>query len=253
MKIKSDGFNLDAVLELPDGFDEGSGEKLPILIIIHGFTGNKEEPHLLSVRDAGLRARYAVLRVDMYGHGKSDGRFIDHTLYKWLTNVFSIIDYVEGLDYVSKIYLAGHSQGGCTVMLAAAMLADKLAGILPLSPAWHIPEHARMGRILDIDFDLENIPRELPMWDDFVLGENYLRVAQTLHVEEAIEKYHGPVLIVHGEEDASVPVSRGIDAAQRYDDAKLVIVPEDTHCFDLHADKLGEAVYEWLSVPERER
>ena len=48
------------------------------------------------------------------------------------------------------------------------------------------------------------------------LNGNYVRVAQTLHVEESIRRYHGPVLLIHGDADDEVPVQCSIDAAKEY-------------------------------------
>ena len=244
MKILDDGIELDAIQTMPEGYREG--EKYPLLIIIHGFTGNKEESHLQAVGDAARKAGFATLAVDMYGHGKSSGTFFNHTLYKWITNTITIVDYARTLDFVSDIWLCGHSQGGCTVMLTAPMLHDRIRGILPLSPAWQIPEDARRGVILDVPFDPVHIPEEIDLWDGYVLGSNYIRVAMTLDVETAIDRYNGPVYIVHGEADASVPVKRAYLAHERYKNAELTVIPGDTHCFDNHADQLHDAIYHWL-------
>ena len=94
MYILDDGIRLNAKLEMPVPA-EG---KHPLVIIIHGFTGHMEERHLVTVSRALNRAGFATLRVDMYGHGGSDGRFHDHTLYKWLTNALTVIDYARSLD-----------------------------------------------------------------------------------------------------------------------------------------------------------
>ena len=40
-----------------------------------------------AMNDAGV----CVLRAEMYGHGKSGGRFHDHTLYKWITNFLKML------------------------------------------------------------------------------------------------------------------------------------------------------------------
>ncbi len=239
MFIIEDGRRLHAELELPAGLQG----KCPLVIVIHGFTGHMEERHILAVSEAIRAAGCAALRVDMYGHGHSDGEFSRHTLYKWLTNVLTVTEYARTLDFVSDIYLCGHSQGGLTVMLAGAMLCEHIAGLIPLSPAWMIPAQARAGRFLGERFDPAHIPDVLAPWG---LEGNYLRVAQTLHVEQAIDRYQGPVLIVHGTRDETVPVQYAIRAADRYQNAQLVLLPGDSHCYDRHLDQAAEAVRAWM-------
>ena len=168
MFIVDDGIRLNAALDLP----EDGREKHPLVIVIHGFTGHMEERHITAVSTAMNELGFATLRVEMYGHGHSDGTFERHTLYKWLTNALTAIDYARGLDFVTDIYLCGHSQGGMTVMLAAAMKRDVIRGILPLSPAWMIPEYARRGELLGVTFDPDRVPETLEAWDGRRLNGN---------------------------------------------------------------------------------
>ena len=247
MYITDDGIRLNAKLDIPDG----CGEKCPLVIVIHGFTGHMEERHITAVSKTLNEIGFATLRVDMYGHGNSDGKFENHTLFKWLTNALTVIDYARSLDFVSDLYLCGHSQGGMTVMLAGAMKHDVIKGLIPLSPAWMIPEAARKGTLLGQDFDPDHIPDVLPAWGDRGLGGNYVRVAQTIHVEEAVARYTGPVLLVHGDRDEAVPPRCSEDAAKGYADARLVIIPGDDHCYTRHTDAVTKAIQEWIrSVPE---
>ncbi|MBR5110330.1 MAG: alpha/beta fold hydrolase [Clostridia bacterium] len=242
MYIMDDGIRLNAKLDMPVPA-EG---RHPLVIIIHGFTGHMEERHIVAVAKTLNEIGFATLRVDMYGHGNSDGKFENHTLYKWLTNAITVIDYARALDFVTDLYLCGHSQGGMTVMLAGAMKHDAVKGIIPLSPAWMIPEAARNGTLLGQAFDPSQIPEMLPAWGDRGLNGNYVRVAQTIHVEEAIDRYDGPVLIVHGDQDDAVPVEYGIQAAKRYKNCRLVLIPGDTHCYDRHLDQVLDAVRDWM-------
>ena len=243
MYITDDGIRLNATLDMPVHM-EG---KCPLVIVIHGFTGNSEEPHIVAVSKMFNELGLATLRVDMYGHGKSDGQFRDHTLFKWMTNAMTVVDYARKLDFVTDIYLCGHSQGGLTVMLTAALERERIKGLIPMSPATSIPEGARRGCILGIPFDTESIP------DDFylerkgmTLGGNYARVARTINVEDAIDQYKGPVLLVHGDADETVPVQCSIDAAKRYANADLNIIHGDTHCYDNHLDQVTAAIREWM-------
>lgn len=242
MYITDDGIRLNIKLDMPTI----QRDRCPLAIVIHGFTGHMEERHIIAVAKTLNETGCATLRVDMYGHGSSDGEFRNHTLYKWLTNALTVIDYARSLDFVTDLYLCGHSQGGMTVMLAGAMKHDVIKGIIPLSPAWMIPEAARNGTLLGQDFDPDNIPDVLPAWGDRGLSGNYIRVAQTIHVEDAIDRYTGPVLIVHGDQDEAVPVRYGIQAADRYRNCKLVLIPGDTHCYDYHLEQVLAAVRDWM-------
>ena len=250
MEIMDDGIRLNAQLDMP----KKMGTKCPIVVIIHGFTGHMEEKHLTAVSAMMNEIGFATLRVDMYGHGKSGGSFHDHTLYKWLTNALTVIDYARGLPFVSDVYLCGHSQGGLTVILAGAMKREIIKGVIPLAPACMIPALARSGGLLGAAFDPDHIPEELNVWNGWILGGNYVRVAQTIRVEDAIDRYEGPVLIVQGDRDDPGLKQSAIDAAKRYKHCDLVMIPGDTHCFDYHLDQMTDAVKQWLlNAATRER
>ena len=234
--ISSDGTKQHAKLERPEGV-----ERCPLCILIHGFTGYMEEPHILTVKQTLNEVGIAVLRVEMYGHGKSDGRFAEHTLYKWVTNALSVVQYAKSLDFVTDLYISGHSQGGLLTMLIGGMCADDFKAILPLSPAWMIPEGARKGSILGMEFDPAHIPDKL-VSDQLELSGDYVRVAQTIHVEDEIARYTGPVLIIHGDADEAVPFSHGEKAVKLYQNAKLIAIPGSDHCYTGHLEELADAV-----------
>ena len=136
-------------------------------------------------------------------------------------------------------------EGGMT-LLAGAMKRDVIRGLLVLSPAWMIPEAARKGTLLGEHFDPDHVPDELPAWGGRTLRGNYVRVAQTIRVEDAIDRYTGPVLIVHGDQDGAVPVEYGIRAAERYQNAALALSPGDGHCYEYHLDQAVDAVISWM-------
>ncbi len=248
MIIMDDGIALDCVLTRPEG-----AARCPAVLLLHGFTGHKDEPHLLAMERVFLEAGVAVLRADLYGHGRSGGQFRDHHLYKWLSNTMTLLDDLRHRDFVTEIYLCGHSQGGLTAMLAAAMERDRISGLIALSPAAMIPEGARRGELLGQHFDPERIPECLPAWGERTLGGNYIRVAQTIRVEDAVDRYRGPVLLVHGACDGAVPVQVSIDAAERYHNAELKIIPEDGHCYENHLELAAAAVREWMTKRLREK
>ena len=242
--IDSEGIRLHAKLDRPEGAEKG-----PLCILFHGFTGHMEEDHIIAAQKAMNEVGVSVLRVELYGHGKSDGAFRDHTLYKWVQNAISVVKYAKDLDFVTDLYLCGHSQGGLLTMLVGGMFPEVFKAIIPLSPAWMIPEVARAGSILGVGFDKKSIPESIasaPEWG-WELSGDYIRVAQTIHVEYEIERYDGPVLIIHGDEDEAVPYSYGVKAAKLYKNAKLVTIQGDDHCYTRHLDQVVDALKDFFS------
>ena len=240
--IPDDGIRLHLKLDRPEGT-----ARTPLMILIHGLTGHMEGRHILAMRDTCLAHGFSVLRADLYGHGLSGGEFRNHTIFKWLTNVMTVTDYAKTLDFADGLYLMGHSQGGYTTMLAAAMRPDAYRAIIPLSPAISLEKGAKTGHMVGVCFDPCAVPDELPRPVTRPLSGNYVRAAQMMDVDAAIRRYHGPVLIVHGGADQTVPVEFAVDAAEKYGaQCRLVIVPEDLHCFDRHLDEACAAVGAFL-------
>ena len=252
--IMHDGLKLHAKLEFPeaDPNTDTNAERFPLLILEHGFTGHMEERHILAVARAALRAGYACLRIELYGHGSSDGSFRDHTVPKWVSEMLTVIDHAAALPFADGIYLAGHSQGGLTAILAAAHKRDVIRGLIPLSPALMIRDHARKGISFGLSFDPEHVPEELAIPGGRILDGNYFRTAMFLPVREALEAYKGPVLIIHADTDETVPVSCALKAAGIFENAELVIIEGDTHCYDRRLEDVTEAVEEFLRRMRKE-
>ncbi|MBQ8161679.1 MAG: alpha/beta fold hydrolase [Clostridia bacterium] len=244
LEFTDDGIRLDAVLEMPEDFT-GS---CPLVIVLHGFTGHKEERHILGVSEAIRDCGCATLRADLYGHGLSGGTFQDHTLFRWIQNIFLLVDRAREMPFVSSIWLCGHSQGGLSVLLAGALKCDQIMGIIALSPACMIPEGARSGNLLGIHFDPEHVPDTLPAWGDRTLGGNYVRVAQSIRTEDVLPNITVPVLVVHGDADDAVPAEVGAESAALCPRGEFVSIPGDTHCYDHHLPSVQAAVRDWLKA-----
>ena len=165
--IEDKGIPLHIKLDVPE--ENGT---FPLLLLFHGFTGHMEEPHLLAVKDAALRAGYAVLRADLYGHGKSGGEFRDHTILNWMENAECITAYAEQLPVNGKPVLCGHSQGGLLALMLAGKHPDAYRALLLLSPGISIPEDMKGGILLGERFDPEHIPDVITTGEDLELSGN---------------------------------------------------------------------------------
>lgn len=240
--IDCDGINVHARLDLP----KKQAEKMHVLIIIPGLTGHIEERHILAVKDTALGCGYAVLRAELYGHGKSDGAFREHTVLLWMNEAMRVIDYALSLPFCKDVIISGHSQGGLATVLAAGLMFDKVKAAMPMSPALNIWDGARKGELFGFTFDPEHIPAEAPAGTG--VNGNYLRAAAMLPVEEAVARFKKPVLVIHGTADAAVPYPWGEWLNERYEDAKLVTIEGDDHCYNFHLEKVLKAVKEFLAA-----
>ena len=110
------GLTLRGVLEKPvDG-------PAPLVIMCHGFGGRMDAfpgGYFQLWSDALTAAGLATLRFDFNGHGDSEGRFRDMTVYNEIEDAAAVLQYAMTLPDVTEIYLLGHSQGG----VVAGMLA----------------------------------------------------------------------------------------------------------------------------------
>ena len=232
--LTDDGIRLHAKLDRPEGL-----EKMPLCIIVHGLTGYMEEEHIVAISAAMNDLGIATLRVELYGHGQSEGAFEDHDLAKWLHNPDTVTDYAKSLDFVTDLYLCGHSQGGLAVVIQAGRRPEEYKAILPLAPALMIPRLAKQ-------FPEDEIP-DCFYFHEQRIAQGYILANRALDVDAAIRNYHGPVLLVQGMADTTIVPQDTVDAAKVYENATLVTIDGDTHCFDYHLDKVVEAVKEFMA------
>lgn len=238
--VTDDGVPLVGVLERP------SAEPGPLVLVLHGFTSAKDRTHTVAACEAMREAGFSTLRFDLYGHGESGGEFRKHTLHKWISNTLAVMDWAEGQDFVTEVWLSGHSQGGLTAALAAGKAPERVKGLILRAPAFMIPRCAREGAMLGVSFDPARPPAQLPTIKGLFLDRDYILSAQEIRVEEAVDAFPGPVLLLHGEADDVVPLREVEAAARRFRNCRLDLIPGETHHFDQAPESMRTAIRDWL-------
>ncbi len=220
-------------------------DKCPFVVIMHGFTGNKNETLLKQISE-GLQSRgIGSIRFDFNAHGESEGRFEDMTIKNEVEDAMRVIGMVKGWEYVdsNRIGLVGHSQGGLVASLTAGMLGNKnVKALLLLAPAANICEDVKHGKMLGTSFNVNNIPQTINVWGHKV-GREYLVFAKNCDVYGIASKFQGPVCVIHGSNDKAVPFKYGKKYVDIYKNSTWVLQNNDDHGLSKHRPQTLNAIY----------
>jgi len=198
-------------------------EGTPVVILCHGFTGDKIGANqlMLNIAKAIEEAGYTALRFDFAGSGESYGEFdVDTTVSGWKQDLDTIVSWVKSSPKFSgsPIILCGHSLGGCIALSYPNDPAIK--GRIALSSVVHPVDTFSAEGILGME-----------LWKKAASGitiSNFFNKAFTLKdgifVKDMIEgnyeplevakTYTTPLLIIHGTNDLAVPI-KGSDELYR--------------------------------------
>ncbi len=210
-------------------------EKLPCVVLYHGYTGSKGLPEDYA---SYILMGIAVFAIDIRGQGGETGNLLDNTFGMtrgWITQGILhrdtcyykaiTLDALKALDWASeqpevdasRICASGGSQGGGLAMIAAA-LSDK-----PAIAVAHIPNMCQM------DFGLLNSSSSLAEAASFIerFPQHLNTVLDTLSYYDNMNlahRIHIPVLVTVGLKDP-ITMPETIYAAYNRVESEKVIYP----------------------------
>jgi uncharacterized protein len=184
---------------------EGS-EKLPAVILYHGFTGDKLEPHrfFLKMSRAIEQCGIAAFRFDFLGSGESDGDFEEMTVSKEIAEAKAILEMVKNDPRIdqARISLLGLSMGGLVAGVVAGEQPADIDRLVLMAPA------GEMYPFIEKTLGDELHNPELVTYDlgGDLVGRAFAEDCKTLNVFTRSQGFRGDVLLVHGTNDPVVPV-----------------------------------------------
>lgn len=226
-----------------------SGEKVPMAIIMHGFTGNKEGRMLKLIADSLQNHGIASIRFDFNGHGQSEGRFEEMTVPNEIEDAKKVYEYVATLPYVdaSRIALVGHSQGGVvSAMTAGELGSPRVAAVALLAPAAVLRDDAIRGNTMGAKYNPLDPPDSVPLFGGHNLGASYIRTAFTLPIYETAARYTGPATIIHGSGDRVVPYTYGERFHEQWKNSEWHMLEYFDHGFTQNVYRVAELTSEFL-------
>jgi pimeloyl-ACP methyl ester carboxylesterase len=233
-------------------FPEAAGER-PAVVICHGFKGFMEWgffPHLAAL----LAARgYVAVRFNLSGTGMRPGdelvtdpeAFRENTYSRELADLLAVLEatgqtIAPGRVDRGRLALFGHSRGGGDALLAAARSPwrERVRALVTWAAI------ADVNRFTPEQKEEWRRQGELPVTNARTGQQLALGLGMLADIEErraeldllaAAEARRAPWLIVHGEQDESVPAAEGRRLAERAggppEDTELLLIPEAEHTF----------------------
>ena len=201
-------------------------DSFPLAIFCHGLggvhEGSRDFAKLLS--ENGI----AVYIFDFMGgsyDSKSDGKTTEMSVLSEAADLESVIDELKKDERITKIFLAGKSQGAFVSTIVGSRRPGQIAGIIGLYPGFILSD-----AIKEEMKKFDEIPETYELlW--LKVGKMYLEDLLKTDIYEMMKDYDGDVLLVHGDEDEIVTMESVEKAKNAFPNSELVVLKGAKHGF----------------------
>lgn len=186
----------------------------PLVLMLHGFGADMSlYPSLFQHLSDQLTDRgFSALRFDFNGHGISDGAFSGMTVWNEVEDAAAFLQYAMRQDFVTDIYVLGHSQGGVVAGLLAGLYPDVVKKLVLLAPAASLKTDAQEGHCMAAHYDTFHVPETVDVGGGHQVGNLFFRMARNLPIYETTAQYRGKAWVAFGGMDEVISQS----AAEKY-------------------------------------
>jgi pimeloyl-ACP methyl ester carboxylesterase len=211
------------------------------VVAIHGWGGNAELmlPFALHLHRAG----YAVLLIDARNHGRSDADTFS-SMPRFAEDLEQGFEWLLGQPGVDpqRCALLGHSVGAAAALLVASRRRD-VAAVVSIAAFAH-PEQLMRRQMQAHGIPYIPLGWAVLRYIERLIGIRYEAIAPV----HTIRHVQCPVLLVHGSEDSSVPISdaEAIYAHRKDQRVELLTLSGASHDSVEHIDRHREALLGFL-------
>ncbi|MDD4517420.1 MAG: alpha/beta fold hydrolase [Limnochordia bacterium] len=253
VQFANEGQTIFGILHYP----EDTTGPVPGVLILHGFTGTKVEPHRVFVKMAErlVSLGIAALRFDFRGSGDSEGDFADMTLTEEISDAVVAVDYLAdypGIDS-TKMGLIGLSLGGA-VSACTAKLRPNLSAVVLWSAVADLMKTAIGDNVKALGVPMVEVAgRTLYDFGGNLVGMEFIEDLSNHNPPEELAGSNADVLVIHGDHDPTVPVSHSeiyrSAVAGSGGNIKVKIISGADHTYNSyhHEKELIDTTGEWLA------
>ena len=244
-----------------------SGAAVPLVVIAHGHGGSREEGGSFPRVAAELAALgIASIRMDFPGCGDSTESFTENNLSNMLLDLQAARVFAESQIDVdeARVGLLGYSMGGRLVALLSEIDRSYQVMVTWAPAVSNGAERELTGLGSPGDYNAlkkqaqdEGSAVYTTQWGtDLALGAQWFTDMEESFPQAALAKFSGPLLVVYGDEDESVPPSisaAAASAATNSSEVVIGVVPTAKHGLGFYtnrpeiADQVVEATVNFLA------
>jgi pimeloyl-ACP methyl ester carboxylesterase len=223
----------------------------PVLLLIHGSPGSGDVMRGLA---ALFQDDYRVIAPDLPGFGASEHNIPDYSFRAHAKYLIQVLDRLG----VQKAHAAGFSMGGGVVLSMVDLAPERICSVEMIS-ALGVQEHELIGGYwtnhtlhgiqLAVLWTLRHGLPHFGLLDGEGLNTEYARNfydSDQRPLRGILERYRGPMLILHGENDRNVPISAAREHHRLVPQSQSVVFKSDHFMVFREPELLQEPLKQFL-------
>lgn len=191
---------------------EESKNSKGLAFVMHGLSGNKEQPHIATFAETFKERNYTVVRFDTTNtFGESGGKYEDATVTNYYEDLEDVIIWAKKQPwFIQPFCLAAHNLGSLCILLYAEKHPEEIKGLAPTSTVIS-------GKL---SLETEKYKENADEWkntgwkiEKSTTSPNRIKRLPWSHMEDRLKydilpeanKLTMPILMIVGENDDSTP------------------------------------------------
>ena len=204
---------------------EHTAAENPGLVFLAGHGSDMEGSKAIALENMADLHKIPFLRFDYFGHGRSDGRFLDGNLSRWLEDCTAMLDALTKGPQI----LVGSSLGGWLMVLTALQRKSRIAGMVGIAAAPDFTETLIWDALTPTQQEEMKTKRQIalpnPYADEDVIypyhliedGQRHLLLKNEIDLDI-------PVILHQGMQDGEVPWQTAIQLAEKLTSKDVQII-----------------------------
>ena len=225
--VSNGGQKIYGVAYVPNG-----AGKAPLVIFSHelGRDHTSGERYAERLAKAGYAAYVFDFRGGTVGGNRSDGTNKEMSILTEASDLEAVLNAAKTWEFVdaSKIVLLGGSMGGLVTTVVGSSHQDEIAGMMLMYPALSAKADSGAERYGQ---DGE-VPEDVSLFGGWIhVGRNYITDLRQADFNQLLSSYRGHMLLIHGDKDATVPISWSEEASKIIPDCEFHVIEGGGHEF----------------------